>query len=141
MVLRRVLCSMVIFLLISCEDPMLILYPEKNMENSGTNSGTNSSLIKNYTNITNEGKGEHEGNQTIIVNNSGWSIKANIYRADSNKTLLKTVHMNRRGDNSNIYDPSTITITYAPIYVELTDYKNYLKANLNTKNYIYFLDK
>jgi len=65
MVLKRILCSIAICLFISCEDPMLILFSGKKIENPDTPD-----TIKNYTNITNEGKGEFEGNQTIIVNNS-----------------------------------------------------------------------
>lgn len=131
MVLRRILCSIAICLFISCEDPMSILYPGKNNENSGT--------IKNYTNITSEGKGEFDDSQTFIVNNSNWSIEANIYKADSDKALLRTVDID---PSYSYYGLSTITIEYAPIYVELTGhYKDYIKANLNTKNYIYFLDK
>ena len=48
--------------------------------------------------------------------------------------------MNSRDSNFTNIDPSTMSIAYAPIYIELTDYKEYIKANLITKNYIYFLD-
>jgi hypothetical protein len=133
MVLKKLFVCIFILLCFSCEDPMTIMYPENTGELS-------TEKIRNYTNVNNEGKGEFEGNATIIVNNSTWPIKANIYKANEDRALLRTVHMNSRGDNYTFYDPSTITITYAPIYIELTDYKSYIKANLSTKNYIYFLN-
>jgi hypothetical protein len=133
MVLKKIIICLVVLFLISCEDLMSILY----LENDSNGAGT----LKNRTNVNNEGKGESEGNVTIIVNNSTWYIDANIYKANGDKSFLRTIHMNKRGSNFDFNDPSTITIEYAPIYIELTSYKDSIKANLNTKNYIYFLDK
>jgi len=118
MLLRKIFIFIMIILFSSCEDPMKLLYPD----------GTE--VLINYTNVTNEGKGEFEGSVTTIVNNSTWTIKANIYRANNDKSYIRTVHMNSR---------AVITINYAPIYVEINDTWG-LKANLSTKNYIYILN-
>jgi len=136
MVLKKIYLCFVVFVLFSCDDPMLVLDPGKYVKDT-----ENSKTGKNYTNVTNEGKGESDGNTTTIVNNSTWTIEANIYKADTDKVLLKTVHMNARGENYSFYDPSTIVIQYAPIYIEITSYNSQIKANLVTKNYIYFLNK
>jgi len=134
MVLKKLFVYIIFLFCISCEDPMTIMYPENTGE-------LNTKEFRNYTNVNNEGKGEFEGNATIIVNNSTRNIEANIYKANDDRAFLRTVHMNSRSNNYSFYDPSTITIAYAPIYIELTGYnKDYIKANLNTKNYIYFLN-
>ena len=127
--MKIVICFIALLMMlffISCLD-------SENSENPGN--------TRNYTNVENEGRGEFDGYETTIINNSSWTIRANIYKADGDKAFIRTVEMNRRGDDFSFYDPSTITVYYAPIFVEVTGYSSYIKANLNTKNHIYLLDK